>query len=131
MESEPEFPPPVYAPEVVARAILRCAERPMREVIVGGGGRMLTAIGAVAPRLTDRYMQRVMVRQQMKGEPRRPHDALDIPQRDGRRRGPTDRYTLQHSAYTRAAMSGMTRLLPIVALGALVVTTLAATRDRT
>ena len=42
MEAAPSFPPPVYAPEVVATTILKCAERPVRDVTVGGGGRMMT-----------------------------------------------------------------------------------------
>lgn len=31
------FPPPVYAPQTVAEAILFCAQHPRREVVVGGG----------------------------------------------------------------------------------------------
>ena len=39
MNAEPEFSPPVYPPEEVARAILKCAEYPMRDVLVGGATR--------------------------------------------------------------------------------------------
>jgi NAD(P)-dependent dehydrogenase (short-subunit alcohol dehydrogenase family) len=38
---EPQPVPPVYAPEVVATAILSAAQRPVRDVITGGAGRML------------------------------------------------------------------------------------------
>ncbi len=124
MEAAPEFPPPVYAPEVVARAILRCAENPTREITVGGAGRMLTAIGAVAPRLTDLYMESTMFDQQKRDEPARRDDALYEPQRDGRRRGPTERATLNRSAYTRAALSDVGRVIPAIAIGALLVATL-------
>jgi short-subunit dehydrogenase len=124
MEAEPEFPPPVYAPEVVARAILRCAERPMRDVTVGGGGRMITLMGAVAPRLTDAYMESVMFEQQKGDRPPRSQDSLYEPQIDGRRRGPTSRLTLQRSAYTRAALSDVGRALPALAAGALLVAAL-------
>jgi short-subunit dehydrogenase len=124
MEAEPEFPPPVYAPEVVARAILRCAEKPTREITVGGAGRMMTAMGTVAPRLTDLYMESTMFDQQKRDEPPRRHDALYEPQRDGRRRGPTERVTLNRSAYTRAALSDVSRALPAIAAGALLVATL-------
>jgi hypothetical protein len=120
MRAEPELAPPVYAPEEVARAILRCAERPTREVIVGGGGRMLTLAGAVAPRLTDRYMERTMFAQQQKDERAHTPDSLYEPQADGRRRGRTGRYTMERSVYTRAALSDAARMLPIVAVGALV-----------
>ena len=60
----PTFPPPVYAPEVVAHAILRCAERRVREVTVGGGGRMMTILGAIAPRMTNKCMESAMFAQQ-------------------------------------------------------------------
>ena len=120
MEAEPEFPPPVYAPEVVARAILRCAERPTRDITVGGAGRMLTAMGAIAPRFTDRYMESALFDQQKRDRPPRRDDALYEPKRDGRRRGPTERTTLQRSAYTRAALSDAGRAIPVIAAGALI-----------
>ena len=121
MEVEPEFPPPVYAPEVVARAILRCAERPTREITVGGAGRMITAMGQVAPRLTDVYMESAWFDQQKSDRParRHPSQALYAPQRDGRRRGPTERMTLSRSAYTRAALADVTRAIPAIAAGVL------------
>ena len=123
MEAEPEFPPPVYAPEVVAQAVLRCAVKPTRDVTVGGAGRMITAMGTVAPRLTDLYMETAMFKQQKKDEPRHSPDALWEPQRDGRRRGPSERITLRRSTYTRAALSDVGRVLPFIAAGAIVAAT--------
>jgi short-subunit dehydrogenase len=119
MESQPEFPVPVYAPEVVARAILRCAERPTRDITVGGAGKILTAMGTIAPRLTDTYMETTMFDQQKSDRPPRRTDSLYEPQRDGRRRGPTERITLNRSAYTRAALSDVGRAIPALAAGAL------------
>jgi NAD(P)-dependent dehydrogenase (short-subunit alcohol dehydrogenase family) len=55
---EPQPVPPVYAPELVARAILACAERPVRDVVVSGMGKALSVAGTIAPRLTDRFMER-------------------------------------------------------------------------
>jgi NAD(P)-dependent dehydrogenase (short-subunit alcohol dehydrogenase family) len=55
---EPQPVPPVYAPELVARTILECAERPVRDVVVSGMGKVLGLAGTVAPRLTDRFMER-------------------------------------------------------------------------
>ena len=117
MEAEPEFPPPIYAPEAVAEAILKCAVRATREITVGGAGRMITAMGRIAPRLTDLYMETTMFEQQKRDEPPHTPDALYRPQRDGRRRGPSQRMTLQRSAYTRAALSDAGRVLPFVAAG--------------
>src|SRR5438105_1674600 len=35
MDEEPALPPPLYAPDAVAEAILHCAEKPERDVYVG------------------------------------------------------------------------------------------------
>ena len=126
MEAEPEFPPPIYAPEVVAEAILRCAVRPTRDITVGGAGRVITAMSAVAPRLTDLYMESTMFDQQKKNEGPHSPSALYSPQRDGRRRGPSERVTLRRSAYTRAALSDVGRVLPFIAVGAIVAAGLGA-----
>lgn len=128
MEEEPEFPPPVYAPETVARAILHCAEKPMRDITVGGAGRMITMLGNVAPRFTDTYMNRMLAKQQKSDRPDDGVDSLYGSQSDGTRRGPTKRMTLQRSAYTRAAMSDAARFLPLLAVGALVFATVRMNR---
>jgi short-subunit dehydrogenase len=116
LEREPKLPPPVYAPEAVARAILHCAAHPERDVVVGGGGRILTALGAVAPRLVDRYMEATMFDQQM-GEqaiaPARRRDALDAPLAgDAAERGDQPGHVLRSSAYTQA------RLHPVATVAA-------------
>jgi short-subunit dehydrogenase len=54
MDAPPKVPPPVYAPDVVARAICHAAERPTRDMIVGGGGRVMTLLARVLPNLADR-----------------------------------------------------------------------------
>lgn len=56
----PENPPPVYAPETVAEAILYCAENPTRDVFVGGGGKALSMMGNYAPATTDKVMEATM-----------------------------------------------------------------------
>ena len=58
LDVEPQPVPPVYAPELVARAILHSAEHPVRDLVVSGMGKVLSLAGTVAPRLTDRYMER-------------------------------------------------------------------------
>jgi short-subunit dehydrogenase len=119
MNAEPEFMPPVYAPEEAARAILHCAEHPTRDVLVGGSARFLSALGTIAPRTMDVYLEKTAFDQQKRGDANDHKDALDIPQGDGQRRGPTTRATLRRSAYTRAALSDTARALPLVAAGAL------------
>jgi short-subunit dehydrogenase len=118
MSQAPNFPPPVYEPDLVANAILRCAERPTREITVGGGGRMLALMGRVAPRTMDRYMEAAMFRQQQ--DPDRPadhEDSLYAPSRDGLARGPYDGHVMKSSAYTSTMLSGATRALPLIAAG--------------
>jgi short-subunit dehydrogenase len=118
MEEAPDFPPPVYEPDVVANAILKCATRPIREVTVGGGGRMMAVAGMVAPRTMDAYMERAMFRQQKDPDraAERP-DSLHAPARDGATTGPYSGHVMKSSAYTSAMLSDVTRVLPYVAAG--------------
>ena len=114
----PALPPPLYAPEVVAEAILKCAERPVRDVIVGGAGRLQVAMGTVAPRLTDKFMERAMFDQQKAYDRSHANEGnLERPQRDGRAYGPHRGHVMKSSAYTKAALSDITRALPFVAAG--------------
>jgi hypothetical protein len=48
----------VYAPEVVAETILHCAEHPVRDVFAGGGGKLVSVLANLAPRLTDKLMEK-------------------------------------------------------------------------
>ena len=104
---EPKPPAPVYDPETVAEAILRAAERPVRDVTVGGGGWLLSAIGAFAPRLTDRSMQAAMFRAQQSREPTLPRqdNLYRPPPREGEERGSYAGHVLRSSLYTRLALS--------------------------
>ena len=60
MDADPKPVPPVYAPEVVAQAIVQCAEHPTRDLYAGAAGVGIAASGAHAKRLTDRVMERTM-----------------------------------------------------------------------
>jgi NAD(P)-dependent dehydrogenase (short-subunit alcohol dehydrogenase family) len=108
MEREPDFPPPVYRPETVARAILYCAEHPRRSITVGGGGRVNAMMGILAPRLTDRFMERSLFTGQMKDEPApagRRDTLYQPPRENGRLHGDYDGHVMRTSAYTRAALN--------------------------
>ena len=118
--------PPVYPPEEVAHAILRCAERPMREVVVGGGGRLMVAMSTVAPRLTELYMERTAISGQKRDDEPARGDTLYRPSHDARRRGRQPGYVMKRSAYTRAVVSDAMRAAPIVALGAVIAAAVAA-----
>jgi NAD(P)-dependent dehydrogenase (short-subunit alcohol dehydrogenase family) len=87
---EPQPVPPVYAPELVARAILHCAEHQVRDLVVSGMGKVLSLAGTVAPRLTDRYMERSTFKAQMSDQPvtgARQDNLYDPLEYDGGERG--------------------------------------------
>jgi NAD(P)-dependent dehydrogenase (short-subunit alcohol dehydrogenase family) len=87
---EPQPVPPVYAPELVARTILVCAERPVRDVVVSGMGKVLSLAGTMAPRLTDRFMERSTFQSQKTDQPvaaGRPDNLYAPVEHDGGERG--------------------------------------------
>jgi short-subunit dehydrogenase len=130
MERGPSLPPPVYAPEVVAEAILHCAERRVREITVGGGGRVMSAIGRVAPRMMDRYMERTMFEQQKDSTGTViSQDSLYESKGDGHATGPYQGRVIHSSMYTNARLSKVTRVLPYIAAGALLAATIRRRRS--
>jgi NAD(P)-dependent dehydrogenase (short-subunit alcohol dehydrogenase family) len=56
LDVKPKPVPPIYEPSVVAGAILAVAQRPQDEVVIGGGGKMLTLVERFAPRLADQLL---------------------------------------------------------------------------
>lgn len=121
--------PPVYPPEEVAHAILRCAEKPMREVVVGGVPRLQIAMHTIAPRLTDLYLEKTAIQgQRHPAEPANADDALFEPSHDRRAHGRYPGRVMGSSAYTRALVADAGRAIPFVAMGVLMAAGLAATR---
>jgi short-subunit dehydrogenase len=106
MEKEPSLPPPVYAPETVAEAILHCAETPERDVYVGGGGKALTVLEKYAPRFTDKLMEAVAFdMQQQDGPAGAPGDAgLYKASGELKERSGDDRVVFESSVYTKASL---------------------------
>ena len=105
---EPLPVPPVYAPDVVADAILQCATHPVRDIFVGGGGKSMAAMGYHAPRLTDKYMERTAFQQQRSDIPLdgRPDNLFAPVDDDGGERGRNWKgHVMESSMYTRAALN--------------------------
>ena len=50
--------PPVYDVEMAAKLIANCAEKPRREVFVGGAGRMINILHKVSPGVAERMFAR-------------------------------------------------------------------------
>ena len=106
LDVEPENPPPVYAPETVAEAILHCAENQVRDVFVGGGGKALSVMGKYAPRLTDIYMEATMIDQQRSDKPddNMPDGLYESSDSSLRGRGGYDGHVSESSIYTKASL---------------------------
>ena len=105
MPVEPMHPPPVYAPDIVADAILHCAEHSERDVYVGGSAKLLTTAGHYAPRLTDKVMELMIDRQQSdRPSPYNRIDSLYAPSADGRERGRYPGHVAESSVYTKASL---------------------------
>lgn len=119
MEVEPQLPPPIYAPEIVANVILHAATRPVRDMYVGGGAKLTGSGAYYTPRLLDRYMRRFIIPQHKSNRPaqNREHHSLYSHQEDMQERGGVGGKPHERSLYTSAAMHpGMTAGL-IVGLG--------------
>jgi NAD(P)-dependent dehydrogenase (short-subunit alcohol dehydrogenase family) len=120
IEREPQPVPPVYSPELCARTILECAERPVRDVLVSGMAKVISLAGTLAPRLTDYYMERTTSESQMTDVPVAPgrRDNLYEPVADdgGERGGYAGRVT-EHSPYTHAVLHRRQTLLAASAVG--------------
>lgn len=106
MDTEPLNPPPVYAPELVAKAILHAATHPVRDLYVGGASKLFTLGETFMPRLLDYAMERTIPRMTRSGGAKRPHgDALYGPSGDdGRERAGRHGYVRETSLYTEAQM---------------------------
>ena len=108
MDEAATLPPPLYAPETVARSILDAAEHPRRDVTVGGAGKAMSAFAAVAPGLMDTALEKLFVPLQQRDRPPRPgaENNLDGPTGSLRERGEYDRPVLERSLYTMLSRRG-------------------------
>ncbi len=106
MDAAAEVPPPVYAPETVARTILYCAEHPRRDAYVGSGGKNLAALSHYAPSFLDKVMETVFVKQERKDQPPLPleQNSLDRPAGKLEERGGYEGLVIGSSPYTAASL---------------------------
>lgn len=97
------LPPPVYAPEDVARTILFAAEHSRRALHVGGAGPVLTFLNRLMPSLVD-AVSGSLVKMQLKDQSAQPkRDNLWQAGEDGLVRG--DQQGIRPSTYTAATVN--------------------------
>ena len=111
-------PPPVYGASLAAQAILYAAEHRVRELTVGGGGRALAILGAVAPFLAEPLVAWAAPGLTRDGSGRRQAlvDNLYAPGQDLRERS-FQKAVRESSLYTTAQMRPKTTLTLAVIAG--------------
>ncbi len=121
LDAKPKNPPPVYDPELVARAVLYAAEHRVRDLVVGGGGKLISLVGRHAPRLMDRVMEWTMFEGQKSDEaPDSSGDSLFSPPDEApEERGDYEGHVRRHSLYTQIAKHPMAAATVALAVGAL------------
>ncbi len=128
MDAEPKHQAPVYAPEIVADAILACAESSRRNVLVGGAAKVVIAVEKFAPGLGDKLKIATAFDAQRSDWPVRDTSTLHAPRPgDGKVRGRYPGHVAKTSVYTKAALHPMVALAG-VAVGVGVVMALQASR---
>ncbi len=117
MNVEPKLPPPVYAPDLAADAILYAAQHPRRDIFVGGAARFNSVGARLAPRTTDWVLRLMGFASQRTDQPAgERHDILHQPGRALRERH-GGQYVFENSLTTRAELHPKTTFA--LAVGAL------------
>jgi short-subunit dehydrogenase len=135
MKNEPELPAPLYAPELVADAILFAAQNVKRDIFVGGASRVVSLSANYAPRMLDKFMDLMMFRQQKKtAEVSSPNRKDSLYKSNGRelqqRLGGHESTVHESSPYTYLATRGAKPLALSVLVGGALLTAWAL-KDKT
>lgn len=101
---EPQLPPPVYAPELVAEAILYSAENPKRDFFIGGMAKAHSSMALNTPRVYDKFNELIINSAQNSGEdsPAERSDGLYETNSKLKERGSQERYVRENSVYQQA-----------------------------
>jgi short-subunit dehydrogenase len=102
--NEPKFPPPVYAPEDVAKVILHAATYPTRDAFVGGAARTVSTLAKIAPRVLDRASESTLFKGQLGPKPPSAGDNLWNGRSEGEVRGDHQGRRIRRSLYSNAAL---------------------------
>jgi len=117
LETEPKGSAPVYAPEVVAEAILYAATHPVRDLFAGGGGKLISTSGKFLPRLTDKLMKKFTFKQQQSGQPKTGVNGLYQGVSKLEERGGHPGHVAESSLYTKASLHPVITTALLVSAG--------------
>jgi len=118
MDVEPTHQPPVYAPEIVANAILHCASHPHRTVRIGAGAKAFTLIEKVAPAFGDRIKAATTFAGTRTSEPARDANTLfGARPGDPRVRGKYRGHVMKQSWSTTATLRPIPAILAAATIG--------------
>ncbi|MBJ6142580.1 SDR family oxidoreductase [Hymenobacter sp. BT559] len=107
LPEKPKLPQPVYAPEEVAKAILHAATHPVRDIYVGGGGKLMSTTNKYAPGVMDWVEAKTGVAQQKQEATRAVDPAGSLHRPNGphaKVRGSNPGHVMETSLYTRATL---------------------------
>jgi short-subunit dehydrogenase len=115
---EPQLPQPLYAPELVAEAILYCAENPMPEFFVGEMAKIHSSMAKMMPRTSEKLNEMTIDSAQNSGRSARSNrrDGLYRSNTKLHERGDTTRFTMEESLYQRAKIHPL--ISGVLAVGA-------------
>jgi short-subunit dehydrogenase len=119
MDVEPKLPPPIYAPEIAADAILYAAENFKRDIFVGGAAKLVSSGAHYAPRILDSVMKSLMFKQQQTDMPARDrsHHSLYSPRSDLQERQGHSGHVYESSLYTKATIHPKTAIALLLGAG--------------
>lgn len=84
MDAQPKEPSPMYAPRTVAEAILRAAETPTRDILVGDIAPLQSAMGMLAPKLGDKFVKGQLIEGQKSSREPQPGENKGLEQASGK-----------------------------------------------
>lgn len=121
-QGEPSLPAPVYHPNIVASAILECAQTGKRDVYTGGASKLFSVLEHMAPRLIDYMVEMKLIDDQMKGT-KIPHTEqneglMRAPASEGRTRGGHKGHVSRMSVYTSTSLHPIRNFAGLIGLAA-------------
>ncbi len=118
MDVEPTHQAPVYAPELVADAILTAAVRPSRSIMVGGAAKIYSLMETFAPTVGDALKRKTSFSGSRSDRPASGVNTLHAPHAgDASVRGAYEGRVMKRSLYTAAVTNPGRTLLGMAAMG--------------